>query len=263
MKKNLWLLALSLMLPVSLFAQDASKELVSKQLADAISSGKFYMKIGGDFSAEGMRVKFVTEMAMKGDVVMNRMEMTGMNNVVLCANGYNYMLDEAKKTYTIQPTPPGESDASNFGKLIFMRQGTCQLNGSDYYYDEYRTQNGKKFVFYYNNAKVAAVEMDLGEGMEEMAGPMSLLSFNPSIPKNMYFCLDNRWKKGADNPQMGGMMGGQMSQMNDAERQQVSAQLQRLAEQGLIDAAQMEKMLGTQAGGNGGQVPEPPRCSTP
>ena len=45
MKKNLWLLALSLMLPVSLFAQDASKELVSKQLADAISSGKFYMKI--------------------------------------------------------------------------------------------------------------------------------------------------------------------------------------------------------------------------
>ena len=111
MKKNLWLLTLSLMLPVSLFAQDASKELVSKQLADAISSGKFYMKIGGDFSAEGMRVKFVTEMAMKGDVVMNRMEMTGMNNVVLCANGYNYMLDEAKKTYTIQPTPPGESDA--------------------------------------------------------------------------------------------------------------------------------------------------------
>ena len=86
MKKNLWLLALSLMLPVSLFAQDASKELVSKQLADAISSGKFYMKIGGDFSAEGMRVKFVTEMAMKGDVVMNRMEMTGMNNVVLCTS---------------------------------------------------------------------------------------------------------------------------------------------------------------------------------
>lgn len=62
MKKNLWMLALSLMLPVSLFAQDASAELVSKRLVDAISSGKFYMKIGGDFSAEGMRVKFAPEM---------------------------------------------------------------------------------------------------------------------------------------------------------------------------------------------------------
>ena len=49
MKKNLWLLALSLMLPVSLFAQDASAELVSKRLVDAINSGKFYMKTGGSF----------------------------------------------------------------------------------------------------------------------------------------------------------------------------------------------------------------------
>ncbi len=265
MKKNLWLLALSLMLPVSLFAQDASKELVSKPLADAISSGKFYMKIGGDFNVEGMRVKFVTEMAQKDEVMMNRMDMTGRKNVTLSANGYDYLLDEAKKTYTPQPTTSGESNANTFGKLSFMRQGTCQLNGSDYFYDEYRSQNGKKFVFYYNSAKVAAVEMDLGEGMEEMAGPMSLLSFNLSIPKGMYFCLDNSWKKEADNPQMGGMIGGQMPEMNDYERQQVAAQLQRLAEQGLVDESQIEKMLGQQMGGSGGsgQAPEPPRCSTP
>ena len=263
--KNLWLLALSLMLPVSLFAQDASKELVSKPLADAISSGKFYMKIDGDFNVEGMRVKFVTEMAQKDEVMMNRMDMTGRKNVTLSANGYDYLLDEAKKTYTPQPTTSGESNANTFGKLSFMRQGTCQLNGSDYFYDEYRSQNGKKFVFYYNSAKVAAVEMDLGEGMEEMAGPMSLLSFNLSIPKGMYFCLDNSWKKEADNPQMGGMMGGQMPEMSAAEREQMAYQLKRLAEQGLVDESQIEKMLGQQMGGSGGsgQAPEPPRCSTP
>ena len=198
MKKNLWLLALSLMLPVSLFAQDASAELVSKRLVDAINSGKFYMKTGGSFriddGGDALFAEMQMETATKGEVSMNRVTTNGMENVILSANGYNYVLDEAKKTYTAQAID--NKQGGSMDKLTFVRQGTCQLNGTDYYYDEWKTASGHRFVFYYNSPKVAAIEM-MGTGLvsEEMAGPMSLLSFNSSIPKSMYFCLGNEWKK--------------------------------------------------------------------
>lgn len=210
MKKNLWLLALSLMLPVSLFAQDASKELVSKRLVDAINSGKFYMKTGGSFriddGGEALFAEMQMETATKGEVTMNRVNTNGMQNVILSANGYNYMLDEAKKTYTPQAVVDMQG-SSSMDKLTFVRQGTCKLNGADYYYDEWKTANGDRFFFYYNSPKVAAIEMmGAGLGTEEMAGPMSLLSFKSSIPKNMYFCLGNEWKKGnASTSAMGGI----------------------------------------------------------
>lgn len=198
MKKNLWLIALSLMLPALLFAQEASKELVSKRLVDAINSGKFYMKTGGSFriddGGDALFAEMQMETATKGEVTMNRVNTNGMQNVILSANGYNYVLDEAKKTYTAQAID--NKQGGSMDKLTFVRQGTCQLNGTDYYYDEWKTASGHRFVFYYNSPKVAAIEM-MGTGLvsEEMAGPMSLLSFNPSVPKNMYFCLGNEWKK--------------------------------------------------------------------
>lgn len=198
MKKNLWLIALSLMLPALLFAQEASKELVSKRLVDAINSGKFYMKTGGSFriddGGDALFAEMQMETATKGEVSMNRVTTNGMENVILSANGYNYVLDEAKKTYTAQAID--NKQGGSMDKLTFVRQGTCQLNGTDYYYDEWKTASGHRFVFYYNSPKVAAIEM-MGTGLvsEEMAGPMSLLSFNPSVPKNMYFCLGNEWKK--------------------------------------------------------------------
>lgn len=198
MKKNLWLIALSLMLPALLFAQEASKELVSKRLVDAINSGKFYMKTGGSFriddGGDALFAEMQMETATKGEVTMNRVNTNGMQNVILSANGYNYMLDEAKKTYTAQAI--NNKQGGSMDKLTFVRQGTCQLNGTDYYYDEWKTASGHRFVFYYNSPKVAAIEM-MGTGLvsEEMAGPMSLLSFNSSIPKSMYFCLGNEWKK--------------------------------------------------------------------
>ena len=210
MKKNLWLLALSLMLPVSLFAQDASAELVSKRLVDAINSGKFYMKTGGSFriddGGEALFAEMQMETATKGEVTMNRLNTNGMKNVMLSANGYNYMLDEANKTYT----PQAIEDARGGGtmeKLTFVRQGTCKLNGADYYYDEWKTASGDRFFFYYNSPKVAAIEMmGTSVGSEGMTGPMSLLSFKSSIPKNMYFCLGNEWKKGnASTSAMGGI----------------------------------------------------------
>ena len=198
MKKNLWLIALSLMLPALLFAQEASKELVSKRLVDAINSGKFYMKTGSNFrtddGGEALFAEMQMETATKGEVSMNRVTTNGMENVILSANGYNYVLDEAKKTYTAQAID--NKQGGSMDKLTFVRQGTCQLNGTDYYYDEWKTASGHRFVFYYNSPKVAAIEM-MGTGLvsEEMAGPMSLLSFNSSIPKSMYFCLGNEWKK--------------------------------------------------------------------
>lgn len=199
MKKNLWLIALSLMLPALLFAQEASKELVSKRLVDAINSGKFYMKTGGSFriddGGEALFAEMQMETATKGEVSMNRVTTNGMENVILSANGYNYVLDEAKKTYTAQAID--NKQGGSMDKLTFVRQGTCKLNGADYYYDEWKTANGDRFIFYYNSPKVAAIEMmGAGLGTEEMAGPMSLLSFNPSVPKNMYFCLGKEWKKG-------------------------------------------------------------------
>ncbi len=199
MKKNLWLIALSLMLPALLFAQEASKELVSKRLVDAINSGKFYMKTGGSFriddGGDALFAEMQMETATKGEVTMNRVNVNGMKNLMLSTNGYNYMLDEANKTYTSQAIEDAQGSGS-MEKLTFVRQGTCQLNGTDYYYDEWKTASGHRFVFYYNSPKVAAIEM-MGTGLvsEEMAGPMSLLSFNSSIPKSMYFCLGNEWKK--------------------------------------------------------------------
>ena len=199
MKKNLWLIALSLMLPALLFAQEASKELVSKRLVDAINSGKFYMKTGSNFrtddGGEALFAEMQMETATKGEVTMNRVNVNGMKNVILSTNGYNYMLDEANKTYTSQAIEDAQGSGS-MEKLTFVRQGTCQLNGTDYYYDEWKTASGHRLVFYYNSPKVAAIEM-MGTGLvsEEMAGPMSLLSFNSSIPKSMYFCLGNEWKK--------------------------------------------------------------------
>lgn len=199
MKKNLWLIALSLMLPALLFAQEASKELVSKRLVDAINSGKFYMKTGGSFriddGGDALFAEMQMETATKGEVSMNRVTTNGMENVILSANGYNYVLDEAKKTYTAQAID--NKQGGSMDKLTFVRQGTCKLNGADYYYDEWKTASGDRFIFYYNSPKVAAIEMmGAGLGTEEMAGPMSLLSFNPSVPKNMYFCLGKEWKKG-------------------------------------------------------------------
>ena len=262
--KKILLLTVLLMMPTMITAQSASSELVSQRIADAIGNGKFYMKVGGDFMIQNTyHHKFMMEIAMKDDAIMNRAEMNGTKNVSLSVDDYSYLLDESKKTYSAQFMPENQAGFSSFGKLTFTRQGTCKINGTDYHYDEYQAQSGNKFVFYYNSAKVSVIEMDLGAGMEEMSGPMSLISFNTAIPSDMYFCLGREWKKGADSP-MGGQMGGQMPEMDDFQIEQIKTQMRMMAEQG-VDVSGFEKMLNQQNGGNAGQsqAPEPPRCNTP
>ncbi len=203
MKKLLILLAL---LPILTTAQTTSKkEFVSQRIADAISNGKFYMKLSGIISIDddedgNITMKPVLEIAVKNGVGMTRMP--EMKTVTLVANGYNYQLDEASKTYMPVPPRPNEPDLNfDLGKLSFQSQGKCQLNGMDFYYDLWRTTKGRNITFYYNSAKVSAIDL----GMKEQGlGVMNLLAFDTRIPDNMYFCLTPEWEKN-------GMASGSMS----------------------------------------------------
>lgn len=98
--------------------QNSSGELVSKRIANAINSGKFYMKISGEFSADGYQMVTTTGLAIKDGVTMARIESYGV--VTLGANGYTYTLDEKNKTYTCEQNRDGDPDW-NFGKLTFQQ----------------------------------------------------------------------------------------------------------------------------------------------
>ncbi len=178
------------------FAQTAAKqEYVSQRIANAISSGKFYMKLSGMFSHENetdgnTSMMIEMEVAVRNGVAM--MRMPKMQQVSLIANSCTYQLNEASKTYT--PIPPqGVEPDFNFGKLSFQRQGVCKLNGVDYYFDRYRSYSGQTITFYYNSNKVAAIDLGL---KEQGMGVMNLLAFDTRIPDNMYFCLSPEWKRG-------------------------------------------------------------------
>lgn len=186
------LLALPVLTVQEVYGQAARKELVSQRIADAINSGKYYLQMSGLIQAddEGTAVQTmpVIRMAAKGGASMMRMAEYGM--VSLNANGYSYRLDEKSKTYTPDAVSPGEPD-SNLGKLSFKGQGTCLLNGAKYYYDRWRSSKGKDVTFYYNTAKVAALDLGMESGG---MGVMSLLSFDTKVPEDMYFCLGPEWK---------------------------------------------------------------------
>ncbi len=185
------------------FAQTSAKqELVSQRIANAISSGKFYMKLSNvvdpvKYMEEGERsmseVAMTIRLAYRNGVSMTRFNTdmgTTLDNVSISADGYSYKLDEAKKTYTVQPVDAADVEFDTYGKLTFMRQGTCLLNGEKYHFDIWETASGHKLTFYYNSKSVTAIDL----GVEEM-GVMSLLEFDTHIPKDMYFCLTPEWKR--------------------------------------------------------------------
>lgn len=201
------------LLPMLAVAQNETRqEVVSKRIADAISSGKFYMELSGvvnpnQYMEEGEQsmshIVMTLRLAQRNGVSMSRFTSdmgSAISNVSLSIDGYSYILDEAKKTYTAQLVEENGMTSNSFGKLIFMRQGSCLLNGVKYHYDVWRAENGHNLTFYYNSKDVTAVDLGV-EGL----GVMSLLSFDKRIPNDMYFCLTREWKRGST---MGGGMVG-------------------------------------------------------
>ena len=187
------ILLLLIVLPLSATPQSSipSGEVVSQRIANAINSGKFYMKVSGMVTEmdEGKSIQtFITlSIAAKDRVIMTRVE--GFDIPTINANGYSYQLDEANKTYMASKPQADEPDLE-FGKLTFHSQGTCILNGTKYYYDQWKSSIGFTFTFYYNTARVAAIDFGMGE---KGLGLMSLLSFDIRIPGNMYFCIPDTW----------------------------------------------------------------------
>ena len=205
MKKIFITTFLALLCGVFVSAQGtAKKELVSQRIADAITSGKYYMKLKGalDIDDEDGNISMmpVMEIAAKGGVSMLRI--SELSTVSLIVNGYSYQLDEKSKTYMPMVSQAGEPDL-NFGKLTFNGQGKCKLNGKEFYYDCWRSSDGRTIKFYYNSAKVSAVDFGL---KEQGFGVMNLLAFDTRIPEKMYFCLSSDWKK--SNMAGGGAMAG-------------------------------------------------------
>lgn len=170
-------LAVALAVSVTCFSQNTY---VSTPLVKAIESGKYYMKLSMDLGGRQASV----ETASRAGVTMSRTHMPGMDAVTLSAGGRLYQLDEKAKTWRsgmgAMPMP---------GRMTFVRQGRCKMNGKDgWYFDEY-TSDGATITFYYNSDKVAII--DLGD---PQMGPMALQSFSPTIPGHMYFCVGNDWK---------------------------------------------------------------------
>ena len=185
--------ALSLLALLPTILSVYAGELVSQRIVDAINDGKFYMKITGIMNVEDegekMTLAPILDVAVKDGVTMTRS--SDMNMVSLVANGHSYTLDEKNKTYTAYKLNDNEPRFDNIGRLTFKNQGECQLNGSKYYYDSYRSSKGHTMTFYYNSQKVAVIDF----GMESSGlGKMSLLSFDAKIPETMYFCLSKEWK---------------------------------------------------------------------
>ena len=169
MKKAL-ILAVALTMGAAAFAQNP----VSAPLVKALESGKYYMEL----SDRGTEM----EIAARGGVSLSRTD----EGIILAANGCCYLLDEEAKTWTAQP---GENPAPG-GTMTLKEQGRCRVNGQDgWYYDDYRAA-GATVSFYYKSDKVAIVDFGGSDGM----GPMNLLSFSSSIPRNMYFCVGKDWK---------------------------------------------------------------------
>ena len=260
MKKATIFFITAFLAALSAFGQGSGKDFVSQRIADAINSDKFYMKFGVNMTmteeGESFKVKAVVSAAVKNGAQMSRTEMTGMPSIdaSLTANGNIFLLNESAKTYTVQPQDAMDMKV-DLGKLTFKRQGVCKLNGKDYHFDEYSAGSGQTIVFYYNSAKVVAIEMDMGEGMR---GTMSLISFSAHIPDNMFFCLGNEWKQGGSTAMPSVDVSSLLSGISESQLKEIES---FMSEDQKKEIKKMMQLNSPQ--GNNQQTPEPPRCNTP
>ena len=257
MKK--FVLILLALVPITLAAQNAY---VSAPLVKAMESGKFYIKLSGSQTVEesdwaNKDVALSVELASKGGVSMSRSHTSVMDVVSLTTAQGTYLLNESDKTWSFRP------GAGSFtgGKMKFVRQGSCKLNGQEgWYFDEYRAADGSTFTFYYNSNKVSVLELEAGgEGL----GALNLQSFSTFIPSNMYFCLGNDWKEGA----AGGM---DPMAMAGVDRAGIEAEIRKgLEGQELPPGMSVEDLVNMamgsagKAGGKKPAAPAPPKCAKP
>ncbi|MBR5906564.1 MAG: hypothetical protein IKZ51_08965, partial [Bacteroidales bacterium] len=128
--KRILTLAVMLVAGIAAFAQEGY---VSSPIVKAMEDGKFYMKMGAvqaisDADIKADKIQMTIETATKGGVSMARTHMQLMDAVVLSTPEGSFRLDESAKTWTAQPMA---SASFAGGKLKFVRQGTCRINGQD------------------------------------------------------------------------------------------------------------------------------------
>lgn len=238
----------------------AQNHYVSQPIANAMKTGKFYMKMAGtqgyteNDNAVSMQMQIET--ALHNGVNMSRTKTQGTNMVILTTSSGCYMLNEAAKTWQFQPNA-GANPA--FTNLKFKRQGTCKVNGKEgWFFDEYYAGNNI-FSFYYQSDKVAII--DLGGQDEDAMGPMHLHSFNATIPSSMYFCVGNDWKPAGSNS---------VTATAGIDRAAIEKQIRDgLKGQQLPPGMTIDDLVNKAMKNMGGAktapstAPKPPTCSTP
>lgn len=238
----------------------AQNHYVSQPIANAMKTGKFYMKMAGtqgyteNDNAVSMQMQIET--ALHNGVNMSRTKFQGSNMVSLTTSSGCYILNESAKTWQFQPNA-GAYPA--FTNLKFKRQGTCKVNGEEgWYFDEYYAGNNI-FSFYYQSDKIAII--DLGGQDEDAMGPMHLHSFNTAIPSSMYFCVGNDWKSTGSNS---------ASATAGIDRAAIEKQIRdALKGQQLPPGMTIDDLVNKAMKNMGGAktapsaAPNPPTCSTP
>ena len=241
-----------LLMPLAASAQNTY---VSKPAADLISSGHYFIRFDGKVHdpEQNTDIKMQIATAVKDGVSCTFNE--SAEALTLNTAKGTFMLDVKAKNYRVINQT---NQTFNIGRLTFQKQGTCKLNGKDFYFDEYRSTLGNKVRFFYNSTKIAAVDF----GAPEMP-VVNISTLDKKIPQNMILCLSPEWKSS------GGGAGGVPNNM----QQQIIEQMRKEIDPndlppGMTVDDMINMALGRMNGGAAQNRPttpaiEPPKCAQP